>query len=252
MNDERAERLFWVAIGGLAPIAVASALVSLRDVMLNANVALVLVLVVVAVASAGGREAGAAAALSSALSFDFFHTLPYLRLTIATGDDVETTLLLLAVGLVVGHLAARARRARRSAKATSGEVGRIVRVAAAAANGEDPADVILAAQTELTELLRLRECRFEAPPFGDALPQIERSGVVLGREHRLRHEGFELPAGGSALPVFGRGQMLGRFVLEPTPGTGVSHEERVVAVAIADQVGAVLAAPTGTKGAARG
>ena len=34
------------------------------------------------------------------------------------------------------------------------------------------------------------------------------------------------------------------FRAEPTPGTGVSLEQRVVAVALADQVGAVLAAPT--------
>ena len=33
---------------------------------------------------------------------------------------------------------------------------------------------------------------------------------------------------------------LGRFVLEPTPGVGVPLERRVVAVALADQVGAVL------------
>ena len=37
--------------------------------------------------------------------------------------------------------------------------------------------------------------------------------------------------------------MLGRFVLVPGPDTTVTLEQRVVAVAIADQVGAVLAEP---------
>ena len=30
--------------------------------------------------------------------------------------------------------------------------------------------------------------------------------------------GFELPAEGAELPVLARGQQIGRFVLEPTPG----------------------------------
>jgi hypothetical protein len=41
--------------------------------------------------------------------------------------------------------------------------------------------------------------------------------------------------------VWGLGRKLGRFVLRPTPGVGVTLEQQVVAVAIADQVGAVLA-----------
>jgi hypothetical protein len=35
---------------------------------------------------------------------------------------------------------------------------------------------------------------------------------------------------------------LGRLVLEPEPDVGVSIEERVVAIALSDQLGAVLAA----------
>ena len=97
--------MLWVALGGAAPIVVAAALVALRDHLLNANVALVLVLVVVLAAVGGGRSAGAVAAVSAALSFNFFHTVPYLTLEIDSADDVETTLLLLAVGLAVGQLA---------------------------------------------------------------------------------------------------------------------------------------------------
>jgi hypothetical protein len=67
-------------------------------------------------------------------------------------------------------------------------------------------------------------------------------------ELRLRQGGFEIPPDGMELPVLGRGHLLGRFVLDPQPLTGVSLEERVVAVAVADQVGAVLAAGTLTAG----
>ena len=242
MDDARDDPMLWVAVGGLVPIAAAFTLVPLRDAMVHTNVALVLVAVVVLVAVAGGRVAGATAAVFAAVSFDFFFTHPYLHLRIATGEDVETTVLLLVVGLVVGHVAARGRRARISAAARLGEVRRIYRVAELAANGDEPSDVVMATQAELTDLLRLEECRFEAPPFDTTFDVLERTGVVPSREHRWYHGGFELPRDGVELRVLGRGHVLGRFVLTPTPDTGVSLEERVVAVALADQVGAVLAA----------
>lgn len=54
--------------------------------------------------------------------------------------------------------------------------------------------------------------------------------------------GAELPPGGAELQVLSRGQPVGRFVLLPAPGGTLSLEQRVVAVALADQVGAVLGA----------
>jgi len=236
-------RAAWVAAGVAAPVGVAGVLVALRDDMLNANVALVLVSVVGAVAVAGGRLPGMVAAVSAALAFDFFHTRPYLRLSINSGDDVQTTALLLAVGLAVGRLAAHGRESRRLADDREIEIRRIHRIASLGAGGDPAADVIMAAQVELTELLQLRACRFEALSSHRSLPRLERSGVVSLLEYGLGDEGFCLPQSGAELPVVGRGHQLGRFVLEPSAGTSVSLDQRVVAVAIADQVGAVLAAP---------
>ena len=236
--------MLWVAICGAAPIGVAAALVSLRDHMLNANVALVLVLVVVVAAVGGGRSAGAAAAVSAAVSFNFFHTVPYLTLEIDSADDIETTLLLLAVGLAVGQLASYRRHPAPTHESTSDEIRRIHRVATVGEPGRHTsADMIMAAQVELTELLDLRSCQFEAFPFTDPLPRLERTGVVSVMEYHGRDHGFALPADGVELPVLGRGNVLGRFVLVPRPDTTVTLEQRVVAVAIADQVGAALADP---------
>lgn len=232
-----------VVLGGMAPIFVAGLLVGVRNHVQNANVALILVVVVVCAAAVGGRVAGACAAVVAALSFVFFHTRPYLRLTIDSADDVETTVLLLAVGLLVGHIAAGAMRARATAQEQSVDIQRIRRVADLAARGEEPARVIKAAQDELTALLGLESCRFESQPFLPVLPRLERSGHVETRLWRLQEGGFELPAEGVDLPVYGRGQQLGRFVLDPTLGVGVGLEQLVVAVAVADQVGSVLAAP---------
>jgi hypothetical protein len=235
-----------LVLAGLAPIVVAAVLVGVRGRIQNANVALILVVVVVATAAIGGRLAGATSAVISAVSFNFFHTQPYLRLTIDSADDVETTVLLLAVGLLVGHITARGMRARASAAGSSLEILRIHRVAERAARGEEAAEVLEAAQGELIALLTLQACRFEAQPFLSALPRLERGGQLDQRVWRYRDDGFELSPEGVELPVYGRGQQLGRFVLEPTPGVGVSLEQRVVAVAIADQVGAALAAPSTT------
>lgn len=232
-----------MTLGALAPIAVAAALVGVRGHIQNANVALILVVVVVAAGAIGGRMAGACSAVVSALAFDFFHTQPYLRITIDTADDIESTVLLLIVGLAVGHLAAGSIRAKASATRSNLEIRRIHRVADRAARGEEAAEVIEAAQGELIDLLRLRSCRFEAQPILSGLPRLERTGQLDTRVWRFRDGGFELPAEGVELPVHGRGQPLGRFVLEPTPGVGVTLEQRVVAVAIADQVGAALAVP---------
>src|SRR5262245_31974555 len=96
-------------------IFVAAALVVVRDTIGNTNVALILVVFIVAAAVFGGRLAGATAAIVAAISFNFFHTQPYLTLRIKEGQDVVTVLLLLVVGLAVGELAILRRRTKSEA-----------------------------------------------------------------------------------------------------------------------------------------
>lgn len=242
MDDSRWDAGFGLALAGGLPIAVGAVLVPLRDSMAPANVALALVVAIVVAALAGGRLAGAIAAVTSALSFDFFHVRPYLSLTIDSRDDVETTILLLAVGIIVGTLSSRASRARASAAAGRDEVRRIHRIAELVAGGAEGADVVAAVERELTDLLSLASCRFDAGAGGGDLPRLERSGVIGGvHQYRMAPEGFELPEGGVELAVLARGQQVGRFVLVPRRGVGVSLDQRVVAVALADQVGGAVA-----------
>ncbi len=238
--DDRETAVAGVVLAALCPIAVAAALVSVRDAVGNTNVALGLVLVVLVAALTGGRTAGAVAAVSSVLAFDFFHTQPYLSLTIDSKDDLITTLLLLPIGLVVGTVAARARTARRQVTASRDQMHRVHRLAELTASGADSAAVLDRAQRELTELLGLANSRFEAPPYETELPVLDRGGAVGVTRHRYTLDGFELPHEGVALPVLSRGRPVGRFVLVPNPGTGVSLERRIVAVALADQAGAAL------------
>jgi K+-sensing histidine kinase KdpD len=223
-----------------------AALVAVRGHIASANVALILGIIVVASGSVGGRAAGMAAALTAAASYDFFHTKPYLSLLIHDADDVEMTILLLVLGLISGQLAWQARVAVRQRDGGRGGLDQIRRLADQVARGAGSADVIAAARAELIALFHLVDCTFEAAPFKDRLdlPQLERTGVVAHRRYRMQPGGeleVELPAEGIGLPVLSRGQIVGRFVLDFGPGAGATLEQRVVATAIADQVGASLA-----------
>jgi len=235
-----------VGVGGLAPMFAAATLVPLRGRLASVNVILVLTVVVVAAGGLGGRGAGAVSALTAALSYDFFHTRPYLSLLIHDADDVEMTVLLLLVGLVSGQLAWRARTAVHKLDRGRSELARIRRLADLVARGVEPADVILAALAEFSSLFDLAGCRFDAVPFTGRLdlPRLERNGVIDGVRYRIRPGGeleLELPEEGMTLPVMARGQIIGRFVFDFRPGASASFEQRVVAVALADQVGASLA-----------
>jgi hypothetical protein len=241
-----------VALGGLAPILGAAALVAVRGHIAATNVALILAVVVVTAGALGGRAAGTVAGFTAALSFDFFHTRPYLSLLIHDADDVEMTVLLLILGLVAGQLAWKAGVAARQRDGGRGGLDQILRVANLVAEGQRSADVIAAARLELIDLFRLVDCQFEAAPFTDRfeLAQLERTGVMAHRRYRLQPGGdleVELPAEGIALPVMSRGQVVGRFILDFGPGAGATLEQRIVAIALADQVGASLAAyPVGS------
>jgi K+-sensing histidine kinase KdpD len=235
-----------VAVGIPAAVGVGAVLALARGVFDQTNSALILMIVVVAVAALGGRAAGVITALAAVVSFDFFHTQPYLSLTIDSRDDVETTILLLIAGLIVGTLASWGRQAKHRASDARAEINRIHRVAEVAASGADVATVIGTAQDELRGLLTLRESRFEALPFSDLTvrPRLGRNGAIELQAHTRfartgSRAGFELPEDGVDLPVLARGHEIGRFVLIPTPGVATTLEERVVAVAIADQVATV-------------
>lgn len=231
-----------LGVAALGPIVVASLLVLVRDHIASANAALVFVIVVVLAAAIGGRWTGFTAAIVSAMSFDFFLTRPYGSLKIDDTDDIVTTVLLLAVGVIVGEIVVWAHRGYRQSRRGRDEIARLHRVAEQVASGARADDVLASVRTELSLLLSLRDCQFEQPPFGVPLPRLERNGSIDAPRKRFVRGEFALPAEGAEIPVLGRGRQLGRLVLVPEPDVGVSIEERVVAIALSDQLGAVLAA----------
>ena len=230
------------AIG--APLAVAAALIPVQSQIGNTNVALVLVVVVVAVATLGRRLAAVVAALSSAAWFDFFHTQPHYSFTINAHDDIVTACVLLSVGIVVGELAVRSRRHKAAAVEGSNDIARIHAIAELAASGEESDFVIMAVASELAQILALRDCRYEPySPVDRPSARLERNGEVTLGQFRWGVDTMGLPTKQVELVVEGRGQSLGRFILTPTPGEPIPFDKRLVAIALADQVGAALATP---------
>jgi K+-sensing histidine kinase KdpD len=215
-------------------------LVPFRTSFPNTDAALALMLVVVAVAASGYRLAGILAAVSAAAWFDFFLTRPYERFTITRTADLETTVLILVIGVAVTELAVWGRRQHLAAIRRAGYLEGINAAAEAVATGGSAVTLVDQVAGQLTRLLALRSCRFEYGVAG------------LGQPARLRHDG-QVTAGGQVwerddwpgdteLLVEGHGLLQGRYLMVPKPASRPTLEQRLVAVAFADQVGAALAA----------
>ena len=128
-----------VLAGLAAPLVLAVILVPFRSGLPNTDAALALILVVVAVAASGHRLAGVLAAVSAAAWFDFFLTVPYERFTITRRADIETTVLVLAIGAAVTEIAVRGRRQHAAAARRAGYLDGINAAARAVATGESAA-----------------------------------------------------------------------------------------------------------------
>ncbi len=241
MNRSWRHRDF-IAFGAalVLPLGMAAILVPFRSSFANTAAALVLVAVIVAVAVGGNRVTGLVATVSATLWFDLFLTRPYGRLAISHRPDIETAVSLFVVGVIVTELAARNRHHYEVAAEESDYLVLIYGLSELVASGAPAEKVIERARAELIALLNLRDCRYE--------PRLsERRSARLDHDGNIVHAGMVWGAHNMGLPspavdllVQARGQVLGRFVLRPTPGHPVSLHRRVVAVAIADQVGAAL------------
>jgi hypothetical protein len=239
--------LVGLVVAGLGAIAVAVLLVPLRDDIDTSNLALILVLVVVIAAIVGHRLAAALAAVVATMAFDFFLVRPYLSMRIDSRDDIETALILLVVGLLVGEVAERGRRFRSLEQRSAAAISAVHGVAEAVAQGAPLPDVARHVIHEIKALLQLHDCWLEFRPFGWPLPRLERAGTIDMPEHRFFAGGYALPQDGLELPVLVRGDEVARLVLLGNPDVTVSVEERVTAVALADQLGAAIAmAPRAT------
>ena len=224
----------------VVPLGVAAVLVPFRSSFANTAAALILVAVIVAIAALGNRVSGFVATVSATLWFDYFLTRPYERLAITHRPDIETAVCLFVVGIIVTELAARNRHHHATATEEAAYIGLIYDVSELMASGATPSEVLERVRRELIDLLHLRACRYESRLGERPMMRLEHDGQVLlgGRVWGVHDMG--LPGPEMELLVQCRGQTMGRYVLTPTPGYPVTLQRRVVAVALADQVGASL------------
>jgi hypothetical protein len=97
--------------------------------------------------------------------------------------------------------------------------------------------------SQLTRVLSLESCRFQYGAAGLGQPaRIRHDGTVIvaGQPWDVDAKGF--PAGtDTELLVEGGGVFQGQFLLTPGPDARPTVEQRLLAVALADQAGAALA-----------
>jgi hypothetical protein len=218
---------------------VAAVLVPFRTNFTNAGAALILVAVIVTLSLGGTRFTGFVASAFAALWFDFFLTRPYDELSISHRPDVETTICLLVVGLMVSELAARRRHLLRVSSEEENYVAMVRELTELAQNS--PKTLIECADDMLMEVLDLRACRFEAQPSDPPMARVLSSGEVV-------HVGMHWPVNAMGIPgpeaeiaAQWRGRFFGRFVITPTPGASISEERRAVAALLATIVASGLA-----------
>jgi len=245
----RLDRRPWLLLlCAVVPLVVAALLALVREQVSAASSVLVLVLVVVAAASTGDRTGGLLAAGSAGIFFDTFLTRPYGTLAISNRDDVEAFALLVLVGVAVTELALWGRRHQARASRIGGYLDGALTAAEVVASssasevgvGASAPDVLVRIVTgQLTDLLRLDDCRWEPGAAVARRTTIQPDGSVQrgGRPFDVARHG--LPTDDeTALPVRVGGVVAGTLLLvtatrvrRPTP------EELRVAVLLADQLG---------------
>ena len=188
----------------------------------------------------GNRAAGAARQrVLGALWFDFFLTRPYDRFAISHRPDLETTIAIFVVGVVVTELAARSRRHWQAAASSTAYVEMIHGVAVWRPT-PCPSAMIDQAMHPWSTLLSLRACRFDRSLSDPPLARIRSNGDVAHVGLRWPAREIGIPGPEAEIVAKWRGRVLGRFVLTPTPGAAVTLEQRIVAVALVDVVAAYV------------
>jgi two-component system, OmpR family, sensor histidine kinase KdpD len=148
----------WAYLGALGTV-VAAALVALvlqEAGLSEANKAVVFIPAVVAAAMWWGLGPGIFAAFLSVLSFDFFFVNPYFTVAVADIEYVFTLLVLAAVALLVGALAARLRLQVETARLRERRLEVLYRLSRALSGVSGVRPLVDAAERELSSIFESR------------------------------------------------------------------------------------------------
>jgi K+-sensing histidine kinase KdpD len=231
-----------IGLGVLLPLLVCLFLSVFRDQIENTNAALILVLVVVGAASTGNRAAGLAAAVVSAVGFDYFLTVPYQDLRIHARSDVETTVLLVLIGAAVTELALWGRRQQARASEQRGYLDGILETTVALAGSSSAATVIEHVERQLEGLLDLDQATFVRQGSVGGSPVLGRDGNLTRAGHSMDVDHGGLPTDTEImLPVTDGSQPVGAFrLVAATHVARPTQQQRQVAALFADEVAAAM------------
>jgi K+-sensing histidine kinase KdpD len=240
----RRRRALVLTLSVVAPVVVCAVSAALRNVVSITSAALVLVLCVVVAGTSGQRVAAFIAAAAGGISFDYFLTQPYHELAIADPDDVEVTVLLVVIGVIVTEVTLWGFRQQSRAARRSGYLDGALTAAEHAARGEMPTPTLVRfIADQITEILGVSSCRFVMGPVHDTrLARLDHEGNVTRNGRTLDVERDGLPVDEETALEVGRGaETWGHFVI--TSASAVAYptaEQRRAAVLLADQVSLAL------------
>jgi hypothetical protein len=234
-------RLAAVALAFCGPLVAAAVMVTVRAHVANTGLALIMVAVVVATVVPGRRGAAVVAGISAGVWFDFFLTKPYESFTMNRGADQETTALLIVVAVAVGEIAARSRHHHTETVHAWTDLAGIAKVTETVAGNASPGEIIEAVRAELTSLLFLQACLFDATGTQRTTPYLDRNGTV-NYNHFSRDTSREgLPNKDVTLPVEAEGRMIGCYLLRgPALGVPIGRDRLLTAVVLADLTGIAI------------
>jgi K+-sensing histidine kinase KdpD len=238
------EGVVWGAGAFLASLVAGVALVPFRGEIGLENVAIVYLAVVILASVVGGRAAGLVAALSAALSYNWFFTTPYYTLRIDSVSQVVTVLLLFAAGLLASLGGRATRRAGARVREEEDAIRALHAISRAAATG-DSADRVAAEQ--LLALLDARAVQVvrdggqvvaaAGEPVGeldlDALPHLDEEGRIPSGHLRSVGGTLVLPAEGVVVDMIHDHTRVGALVVVPKPDRPIMRTTRMAIAAAA-------------------
>lgn len=151
--------------------------------------------------------------------------------------------LLLVIGVAVTEIAVWGRRQHAAASRRAGYLDGINDTARSMAAGNAPAGLVEQVSAQLTQLLSLRAAGFQYGVAGLGKPaRLLHDGRVMVGAQSWDPDRDGLPGGDLELLVENGGLLQGRFLMTPLPGARPTLEQRLVAISLAEQAGAALAA----------
>ncbi len=238
--SERHATEMWAAAAFVPPLVAGLASLG-RPVVVDSHAVLVLVLVVALISAVGPAPAGVGAAVTAALSFDYFWTEPVGSLAVDDASDVITVALLLLVAVASSQLRMRVTRQQATAAQQRSYLAAVQTAVATRSASEAPDDSLEAVCEAITAVLGADRCRL----VRGGTPGTTR----LGADGVVTQNGRALDVVRSGLPtddlivltVGGASEAAVRFEVSAASQVArPSLEQRQVAALIARLVGAGL------------